>query len=56
MPCYLLTHKDHGQHICYTLEDVEAHEKIGWVLAEEKIEKPIETLTLKKRGRPAKDK
>jgi len=32
---YLMTHKDHGQHICYTPEDVEAHKAIGWVPVEE---------------------
>lgn len=30
MPCYLMTHPEHGQHICYTPEDVEAHRLIGW--------------------------
>lgn len=34
MPCYL-THPEHGQHVCYTPEDVEAHKLIGWVLLEE---------------------
>ena len=27
---YYLTHPEHGVHICYTLEDVEAHKLIGW--------------------------
>jgi len=50
-----MTHPEHGQHVCYTPEDVEAHKKIGWVLIEEakpdqKIEPP------KKRGRKPKDK
>lgn len=31
---YILTHPEHGQHICYTPEDVEAHKAIGWVPAE----------------------
>lgn len=47
---YYLTHPDHGVHICYTPEDVEAHKRIGWVpLEETKPEaKPEEP---KKRGR-----
>lgn len=32
---YYLTHPDHGVHICYTPEDVEAHKLIGWVHLEE---------------------
>jgi hypothetical protein len=30
---YYLTHPEHGTHICYTPEDVEAHKLIGWVPA-----------------------
>lgn len=52
---YYLTHPEHGQHICYTPEDVEAHKLIGWVpLEEAKPEaKPEEP---KKRGRKPKAK
>jgi hypothetical protein len=32
---YYLTHPEHGTHICYTPEDVEAHKRIGWVPMEE---------------------
>ena len=35
MPCYLMTHPENGQHICYTPEDVEAHRLIGWVPLDE---------------------
>lgn len=33
-----MTHPEHGQHICYTPEDVESHKAIGWVPKEEKPE------------------
>lgn len=53
---YFLDHPDHGAHVCYTPEDVEAHKKLGWIPREEKIkEVPRETLP-KKRGRPPKAK
>lgn len=54
MPFYL-THPEHGTHICYTPEDVERHKAQGWKPQDEDPEKP-QTLTLKKRGRPAKVK
>lgn len=53
MPFYL-THPEHGNHVVYTPEDVEAHKKLGWVPAEEKKAVPRETQ--KKRGRPPKAK
>lgn len=28
---FYMTHPEHGTHICYTPEDVEAHKLIGWV-------------------------
>jgi hypothetical protein len=28
---YYMKHEDHGIHVCYTLQDVEAHKLIGWV-------------------------
>lgn len=56
MPCYLMTHPEHGQHICYTPEDVEAHKAIGWVLQDEAVKSvERETLTIKnKPGRKPK--
>lgn len=58
MPCYLMTHPENGQHICYTPEDVEAHRLIGWVPLDEA--KPETTLRLnperKKPGRNPKVK
>jgi hypothetical protein len=49
-----MKHPEHGQHICYTQEDVEAHKKIGWREIEEA--KPSVEVSLQpvKRGRPAK--
>lgn len=55
---FYLTHPEHGTHICYTPEDVEAHKAIGWVPVEE--QKPETTLHLnterKKPGRKPKAK
>jgi len=52
---YLLTHPDHGQHICYTPEDMEAHKLIGWREVEEKkAVVPLQPVQPVKRGRPAK--
>jgi hypothetical protein len=48
---YHLKHPEHGEHICYTPEDVEAHKLIGWVPFDEpqQITEPP-----KKRGRKPK--
>ena len=48
---YILTHPEHGQHICYTPEDVEAHKLIGWVESEV-IHKSETTLRLPERKKP----
>lgn len=50
MPCYYLDHPEHGSHICYTPEDVEAHKAVGWVLREDKPAK-VQADEPKKRGR-----
>ena len=52
-----MTHELHGNHICYTPEDAEEHEKQGW----KRYEKPAlmglrteSTQIVKKRGRKPK--
>lgn len=52
---YYMQHPEHGVHICYTPEDVKAHEAIGWRLKEENKpeQKPEEP---KRRGRKPKVK
>ena len=53
-----MTHELHGNHICYTSEDVEEHEKQGWrryekprLMGLQSIEQPQ---AVKKRGRKPK--
>lgn len=56
---YYLTHPEHGTHICYTLEDVEAHKAIGWSDKSEETQEPQQEpqkATVKKTGRPPKVK
>lgn len=54
MPFYM-DHPEHGTHICYTPEDVSNHEKIGWVLRDDKPKPaPIQEPEKRRPGRPRK--
>ena len=67
---YYMQHPEHGVHICYTPEDVEAHKAIGWVMRDENtneygdsekisystIGEPSDFSQPKKRGRKPKAK
>lgn len=52
---YYMQHPEHGVHICYTPEDVDAHKAIGWVPQEEAKAKQAEP-ERKKPGRKPKVK
>lgn len=50
---YYMQHPEHGVHICYTPEDVEAHKLIGWVALEEpKVEGTLHLNTERKKSGP----
>lgn len=58
MPVIRMTHEIHGNHICYTPEDVEEHERQGWKRYEKPalmgLRKVEDTQIEKKRGRKPK--
>lgn len=58
---YYLKHPEHGTHICYTPEDVEAHKAIGWVQFDVEVTPKVAAwldvlIEPKKRGRKPKAK
>ena len=52
---YYLTHPEHGVHICYTLEDVEAHKQIGWIEKTE-LKEQVENVVVEERKKPGRPK
>lgn len=51
---YYMKHPEHGVHICYSPEDVEAHKAIGWALVDEAKPAIQEQKPRKKPGRKPK--
>jgi hypothetical protein len=54
MPLTRMIHDVHGNHICYTPEEVEEHEKNGWRKFEFKPMTGLAVVQGKKRGRKPK--
>ncbi len=54
MPLTRMIHEAHGNHICYTPEEVEAHERQGWRKYDYDKKNIITKQVVKKRGRPSK--